>query len=83
MKLTLTRAAPRKKQAGQAMVEYALILTVLAGVALLPLGPADFNGRPLSDTTTFYPANSFMGACILAYKDYYRSYYYVLNLPFP
>jgi hypothetical protein len=59
-----------RKQAGQAMVEYSVLVFFLAiPAAVLPL-PAPIN-KP------------FMQAMLEAYKDYYNSYYYVLNLPFP
>jgi hypothetical protein len=65
------RAARRKRlgrKSGQATTEYALIVALLFGVLLAPLGP----GR-----------GGFMAECIDAYRAYYVSYYYVLNLPFP
>ena len=54
-------------RAGQAMTEYAIILAALSLLLTAPM----LNGK------------SFMGAAIDAYRDYYVSYYYVLNLPFP
>jgi Flp pilus assembly pilin Flp len=50
------------------MVEYALILAVLSLALLLPIGGSK---------------KAFMGAILDAYRTYYASFYYVLNLPFP
>jgi Flp pilus assembly pilin Flp len=52
---------------GQAMTEYAIILAVLSLALVAPIDGS----------------NGFMSMAIKAYRDYYVSYYYVLNLPFP
>lgn len=67
--MTPTRSSSpsRLGRSGQAMTEYAVILAALSLLFTAPM----LNGK------------SFMGATIDAYRDYYVSYYYVLNLPFP
>ena len=70
-------------RSGQATVEYALVLLAIAGATLVPLGSTTFAGQAKGAASSFAPNDSFMGACISAYKAYYTSYYYVLNLPFP
>jgi Flp pilus assembly pilin Flp len=65
------RSAPRPKprgRNGQASAEYALILAALSMALLLPIGGSH---------------KAFMGAILDAYKTYFDSFYYVLNLPFP
>lgn len=68
MKPTTLRSRLRGASLGQAMTEYAIILAALSALA----------GLPIPGTS-----KSFTGAAIDAYRDYYISYYYVLNLPFP
>ncbi len=58
----------RREQRGQALTEYAVILAALTCLILVPL--PGFN-KP------------FMAAMLDAYQQYYASFYYVLNLPFP
>ena len=73
----------RRASRGQATVEYALVLLALTAAAVVPLGPVQFADRSEPGASTLFPQNSFMGACIRAYKDYYTAHYFVLNLPFP
>jgi hypothetical protein len=73
----------RRKQAGQATVEYVLILVMLTIAAVVPLGSGTYAGHTEGQASSLFPRNSFMGACIGAYKDYYTAHYFVLNLPFP
>jgi len=69
-----------RRQAGQATVEYALLLFLLfivaAGLRIPGTGQIGTGGQ--------YEGNkSFMQACLDAYRVYTVSHYYVLNLPFP
>lgn len=63
-----------RDQRGQALVEYTFIVAVLVAALAVPFPsglPPPLGGR------------TFMGAMLDAYRAYYVSYYYVLNLPFP
>lgn len=77
------RAIPSRRQQGQAMVEYALILLMLSLAVLVPLPTTRFAGHDATVQNPMGFKDSFMGACIEAYRDYYRAHYFVLNLPFP
>ena len=79
---------PLSGDRGQAMVEYAIILSFLfifafvipipssVGRTSLTLSGKTEQGQTLNDRTM-------MGALIEAYRVYTVSHYYVLNLPFP
>jgi hypothetical protein len=62
------RQVLRLDQRGQALTEYVMIL---AALTLLVITPVPGFGKP------------FFEAMLDAYKAYYASFYYVLNLPFP
>lgn len=74
--LKKSRAA-RRRQRGQAMVEYSMINWVLV-VALVISASVKIRW-----TDKDADAKNVIDLFLEAYQIYYDSYYYVLNLPFP
>ena len=67
----------RRRQRGQAMLEYSiinwvLIVALVLGVTAVKIDP-DGSGTPENILEMFYNA----------YQTYYDSFYFVLNMPFP
>ncbi|HLT28837.1 MAG TPA: hypothetical protein VK013_02260 [Myxococcaceae bacterium] len=67
----------RRRQRGQAMLEYSiinwvLIVALVLGVTAVKIDP-DGSGQPENIIEMFYRA----------YQTYYDSFYFVLNMPFP
>ncbi|MBS2030877.1 MAG: hypothetical protein JST54_23440 [Deltaproteobacteria bacterium] len=69
-----TRFSRTLGQKGQATVEYAVLLAMLFLCINAPVIP---NEKKLGGS------QSFMHAMLDAYRVYWVSHYYVLNLPFP